>query len=132
MTTHNVASLKDCDIARDGRNVILNFNCSDQSDPLSLKLGTMELEKIAHELAFVIIRARAMSEVAKQGVVPFMRPRLSRADLTTDGLTVVVSFALPSGMVTHYGLESTDADSLARQIQDASEKSKKTSRPSQH
>jgi hypothetical protein len=131
MTKHSITSLKDYDIAKNGRTVVLNF-ADDRDTPVSLKMSEIEVEKLAHELEFVITKARQLSDLSKQGIVPFLRPDKSRANLTTQGSTVVVSFVLRTGLVLHYGLEPTEAEALGRQILDAAVQGKNASPLARH
>jgi hypothetical protein len=131
MTKHVISDLKDFDISRDGRNIVLNF--SDDSDrPVSLKLTTIALEKISHEIGLAITKAREFSDISKQGIVRFLRPAKSHADLMVEGSTVLISFVTGLGLAVHYGLEPNHADALAHQILDASERGKKAKPQSRH
>jgi hypothetical protein len=69
-------------------------------------------------------KARELSDISKQGIVSMFRPARFRADLATEGNTVVVSFAHENGLESHFGLEPTLAEALAHQILDASARGK--------
>ena len=118
MPEFSLSNLTDFDLSRDGRKTILNFK-DESGEKVSLKLTTINLERITQELAFLLTRARQLSDVSKQNIVPFLHPARFRADLLIEGGTVVVSFELPTGLQNHYGLEPDLAIELARQLQDA-------------
>ncbi|MFZ1091304.1 MAG: hypothetical protein WAN75_19095, partial [Xanthobacteraceae bacterium] len=80
---------------------------------------TLELEKIAHYLGFVLTKARQMSDISKQGVVPFLRPTRVQADLLGQASVVILSFAMRAGVEMHYGLDPAHAHAFARQIEEA-------------
>jgi hypothetical protein len=122
----SVSSLKDFDISMDGRNAILNF------DSVSLKITTMELEKVVHELGFLLIKARQLSDISKQGIVPFLRPTKVRGSLLGDGRAVVASFQLASGLELHYGMDLDVADALTAQLQEAAQQGRKATPPRRH
>jgi hypothetical protein len=121
MTELSLAKLTDYDISPDGRRVGLNF-ADEEGNPVSLKISAMELENVAHELGFVITKARQLSSISKQGIVPFLRPTKFRANLLKDGQAVVVSFQTATGLELHYGLDATSAAELASQLQEAAQK----------
>lgn len=121
MTKHTVTSIKDFDISTNGRNVVLNF-ADDKDRPVSLKISTIELERVNQEIGFAITKARKLSDISKQGIIPFIRAAKWRAELLDSQPVVVISFALQNGLEVHYGLSPIDAPSLARQILDASQR----------
>jgi hypothetical protein len=125
-----ISHITDFDISRDGKAVL---NCRDEDGkPISIKMATMDLERFSVEIGFLLTKARELSEISKQNIVPFLQPAKFRADLLTQGSTVVIAFQLASGLQHHYGLEPTDADALACQILDAAEQAKKAAVPLRH
>lgn len=123
MSVIPVTELKDFDISQDGRNTVLNFTNKGE-DSVSLKISTLDLQRITQEIGILLTKARQLSEVSKQNIVPFLRPSRFRADLLEHGSTVVLAFGFSSGLDHYYGLEPIDADKLADQIRDASERGK--------
>jgi hypothetical protein len=131
MASFSITALKDFDISQDGRKVVLNF--ADENDmPVSLKMSTMGLEALLHEITFALTKAHELSDISKQGIVPILRPSKFRADLQPDKTTVVLSFAVKSGLELHYGLEPTHANAFAQQIQDAAQRGMRANPPSRH
>ena len=118
MSEISIAQFKDYDVSPDGRNAVLHFIDGD-GRPVAIKVETQELEKIAHNLGFVLTKARQMSDISKQGVVPFLRPTRVQADLLGQGSVVILSFAMRAGVEMHYGLEPVHANEFARQITEA-------------
>ena len=131
MAKHTVTAIKDFDISKDGRTVILNF--ADENDrPVSLKMSTMALDKASHEMGIALTQARKLSEVSKQGIIAFMRPKKCRAELLNDQPLVAISFGLPNGLEVHYGIPTIDAVLLARQILAAAEHGMSAKPPPSH
>jgi hypothetical protein len=95
MTAFSIEGMKDFDVFKDGRKMVLNF--SDENDkPVSVKVTTMAIEKIMHELTFALTKAYEMSDISKQGIVPFLRPQKSRASLVErwDGCCRLISASI--------------------------------------
>jgi hypothetical protein len=84
MSEISIAQFKDFDVAADGRKVVLHFTDPD-GRPIAIQVESLELEKIAHNLGFVLTKARQISDISKQGVVPFLRPTRVQADLLGQG-----------------------------------------------
>jgi hypothetical protein len=118
MSEISIAQFKDFDVAADGRKVVLHFTDPD-GRPIAIKVETLELEKIAHNLGFVLTKARQISDISKQGVVPFLRPTRVQADLLGGASVVILSFAMRAGVEMHYGLDPAHAHAFARQIEEA-------------
>jgi hypothetical protein len=125
MSEISIAQFKDYDVSSDGRNAVLHFIDRD-GRPLAIKVETLELEKIAHNLGFVLTKARQMSDISKQGVVPFLRPTRVQADLLSQGSVVILSFAMRAGVEMHYGLEPIHANAFADQIKEAARRGLKS------
>jgi hypothetical protein len=104
-------------ISQDGRNIVLTFQVQDGSKA-SLHLTALELEKLMHDLSFLITKARELSELSKQGIVSILRPSKASANLLSDNRTVVLSFQIRAGLELHYGFESTVAIELNDQIKE--------------
>jgi hypothetical protein len=118
MSEISIAKFKDYDVSPDGRKAVLHFIDGD-GRPVAIKVETQELEKIAHNLGFVLTKARQISDISKQGVVPFLRPTRVQADLLGQGSVVILSFAMGAGVEMHYGLDPAHAHAFARQIEEA-------------
>jgi hypothetical protein len=131
MPEFSLANLTDFDLSKDGRKTVLNFQ-DESAAKVSLKLTTINLELVTQELAFLLTKARQLSDVSKQNIVPFLHPARFRADVLTEGGTVVVSFELPTGLQHHYGLEPSFAMELARQLHDAAQRGMTTTSPKRH
>jgi hypothetical protein len=131
MSRFEISSLKDFDIAPDGRKAVLNF-ADDQDLPVSLKFTQLQLEQLAHELGFVLTKARQLSEASKQGMAPFLRPARCRGGASPGEPTVIVSFQLPSGLEMHYGLEPIVAEGLAKQLHDGAQEAKTAKPPTRN
>jgi hypothetical protein len=131
MTEFAVSRLSDFDISRNGRATRLNF-LDARGKKVSLNMTVMELERITHELGFLLTKARQLSEESKQDIVPFLRPVNTRASILKDGTTVVMSFKIPSGLELHYGLDSTQPSAFAAQLQEEAQKGMKSKPPSRH
>jgi hypothetical protein len=127
MVEASISKLKDFDLTRDGRKAILNFDID--GERLALKISTLDLEALTHELGLVVSKARQLSN---HNVVPFLRPAKYRADLVEQGSTVVTVYQLPSGIEHRYGLEPMGAETLARQMLDAAERGKTATLPQRH
>src|SRR6202035_2639056 len=119
------------DVSPDGRKAVLHFIDGD-GKPVAIKVETLELEKIAHNLGFVLTKARQMSDISKQGVVPFLRPTLVQADLLSHGSVVILSFAMRAGVEMHYDLEPIHANAFADQIKEAARRGVKSKPLNQH
>jgi hypothetical protein len=131
MAEFAVSRLSDFDISRNGRATRLTF-LDAKGKKVSLNMTVMELERITHELGFLLTKARQLSEESKQDIVPFMRPANTRASILKDGTTVVMSFKIPSGLELHYGLDPTQASAFAAQLQEEAQKGMKSKPPSRH
>jgi hypothetical protein len=131
MSEISIAQFKDYDVSPDGRKAVLHFIDGD-GRPVAIKVETQELEKIAHNLGFVLTKARQISDISKQGVVPFLRPTRVQADLLGQGSVVILSFAMRAGVEMHYGLDPVHANEFARQIKEAARKSLKSKPLGQH
>jgi hypothetical protein len=116
-----VTRLKEAAISLDGRSVTVNL-LAKENEITSLDFSTIDLERIVHELMVLLTNARQMSEVSRQGIVSFVRPTNARAALLSDDQTLIVSFQLPSGLEMHYGMQPTQAQKLADQIQNEAQK----------
>jgi hypothetical protein len=86
MPEFSLADLTDFDLSKDGRKTILNFK-DESGEKVSLKLTTMNLERVTQELGFLLTKARQRSDVSKQNIIPFLHPARFRADLLTEGST---------------------------------------------
>jgi hypothetical protein len=126
-----VLKLNDFDISKNGRTTRLNF-LDVRRKKVSLSMTVLELERITHELGFLLTQARQLSEESKQDIVPFMRPIAARASALKDGTAVVISFQIPSGLEMHYGLDPTRASALATQLEHEAQRSMKSDPPSRH
>ena len=131
MPEFSVSKISGTSLSHDGRGAILKFVDSDGQE-ISLKISTLDLASTVHEIGFLLTKSRELSDISKQSIVPFLRPQKVRAELTTDNVTVVTSYQLPSGLEHHYGMTPNLAEALARQILDAAERGKKTTAPSHH
>jgi hypothetical protein len=131
MSEITIAQFKDYDVSPDGRKAVLHFIDGD-GRPVAIKVETQELEKIAHNLGFVLTKARQISDISKQGVVPFLRPTRVQADLLGQGSVVILSFAMRAGVEMHYGLEPAHANEFARQITEAARRGLKSKPLGQH
>jgi hypothetical protein len=131
MAEFAVSRFHDFDISRNGRATRLNF-LDARGKKVSLNMTVIELERITHELGFLLTKARQLSEESKQDIVPFLRPANTRASLLKDGMTVVISFQIPSGLEMYYGLDPTQASTLAVQLQEEAQKGMKSKAPSRH
>ncbi len=124
MTAFSITSLKGYDVSKDGRIALLHF-VTDDDEPISLRLETMELEAMIHEVEFLLMKARELSDLSKQGVVSTLRPETFRAALSEDGTHVILTFRLRSGLELHYGLEPTLAEELVDEIHNEAERGEK-------
>jgi hypothetical protein len=131
MSEISIAQFKDYDVSPDGRKAVLHFIDGD-GRPVAIEVETLELEKIAHNLGFVLTKARQASDIYKQGVVPFLRPTRVQADLLGRGSVVILSFAMRGGVEMHYGLEPIHANAFARQIKEAARRGLKGKPLGQH
>jgi hypothetical protein len=118
MSEISIAKFEDYDVSPDGRKAVLHFIDGD-GRPVAIKVETLELEKIAHNLGFVLTNARQISDISKQGVVPFLRPTRVQADLLGGASVVILSFAMRAGVEMHYGLDPAHAHAFAHQIEEA-------------
>jgi hypothetical protein len=130
MPSFPVSKLTNVELSRDGRNMVLHF--ATDSEKISLTIDTMAVETAMTELGYIITKARELSEISKQGIVQIFRPARFRAELATEGSTVVVSFAHENGLESHFGLQPKLATELARQILDAAERGTTASDPIRH
>jgi len=121
MSTFSVSTLTDYSVSPDGCQAALNF-MGKNSEPLSLEISTIELEKIVIELEFLLTKSRELSSLSKQGILSFLRPTTVRVSLLNDDATVVVSLRVRTGLEIHYGFEPTLADVLGNQIQEQAQK----------
>jgi hypothetical protein len=131
MSDFVISKLDNFDISKSGRLARLNFFDS-RGKKVSLTMTVLELERITHEMGFLLTKAREISEESKQDIVPFMRPKHARASALKDGTAVVISFQIPSGLEVHYGLNPVPAGALATQLAQEVEKSLKSHPPSRH
>jgi hypothetical protein len=132
MTKHNLTELKNCDISQDGRTIALNF--ADENDrPVSLSIPTLSLEKTHHDIGQVITKARQLSDISKQGIIPFQVASGWRATvMVTDRLFVLISFRFDNGLEMHYGIPATAAGALAESILEAARQGISTKPQSSH
>jgi hypothetical protein len=122
----NSATLLDFDIAVDGRTVILNFT-NEKGERVPIRLSEIELEKTLHELQVALTKVRQLSEVTKQGLVSYIRPRLVRG--SAAGQDVVLSLQFHDGLELHYGLQPNQAERLSQQLFAAAQVGKKANPP---
>lgn len=118
MQNHVIKALVDYDISTDGGKIILNFANAD-GERLALEFDPFVLEKIFFEIGLATTKARQLSGLAEQGIVPFFSPDQSRADVVQRGQTVLVSFQAHDGLELHFGLKPDHALALAAQMRDA-------------
>ena len=131
MPKFTVSKLRDFQISRDGRTAVLHFVGAADEDPVSLEMTTLELEIATQEMGSLLTKARELSDVSKQGIVPIFCPTHCRASPTEDS-RVALEFRLNNGLEHRYGLEPNHAAELARQILDVAERGRKAIPPSQH
>ncbi|MFY9894630.1 MAG: hypothetical protein WAK63_10930 [Xanthobacteraceae bacterium] len=132
MPEFSVSGLKDFDISADGHQTVLNLIGADNSI-VSLRVDTLVLQTISQQAGFLLTKARQLA-AANPNFVPALRPAKFRSDLIAGGQTVVVVFALASGLEHYYGLLPDEADALAHQMQDAAERGRKAAatKPARH
>jgi hypothetical protein len=131
MTEIVISELTDYGIDQDGRGATLNFLQNDGA-PISLWFNSVELEKLLHELGFVITKMRELSELPKQGIISMLRPTKATASLLNDDRTVVVTLELRTGLVLHYGFEPNLASALAARIEAEAQRGMRTPSPRGH
>jgi hypothetical protein len=126
-----ITSLKDFDLAKDGSNTVLNFT-DDQGGLVSLKFDFVGLERLSHELMLVLSKARQFA-LQSSGIVPILRPARCQAEIqNADPTSVVVSFQLHSGLELHYGIQSTVAEALAKQLLEKAEQGRRAKPPTRN
>ncbi|MGO9133782.1 MAG: hypothetical protein ACLP8A_06995 [Methylovirgula sp.] len=123
MTEHSIKTLSDYAITSDGRDIVLNFEDAAGSE-LTLKFSALLMERIFFEMGLAVTKARELSGLSDQGIVPLFRPTECRADLVAHGQTVALSFQTENGLSFHCGLEPESAAALAEQMFKAAERGK--------
>ena len=118
-------------LSPDGRQAILKFLDIERAE-IWLEMPTLDLSTMVQEIGSLLTRSRELSDISKANVVQFLRPQRMKADLVTDGSTVVATFELDSGLQQHFGMEPNLAEALAQQLLDAVQRGKKATPERRH
>jgi hypothetical protein len=123
-----VSELTGYGISADGGDAVLYLRTADDRTA-SLRIGTPELERVVQELGQVVTKVRELSELSKQNLIALVQPSKARANLASDGLTIVISLQIRNSLEIHYGFERNHALALAAQMTAAAERGMKSTSP---
>ena len=126
-----VSEIVDYGISADGRDTVVNFQTT-EGYIASLHFSSLDMEKIVHELALVVSRAKELSEPSKQNIPAILKPSKALANLAAGEMVIVLSLQIPNNLEIHYGFEVKQALTLATQIISAADGCMEDTRHSGH